>query len=145
MKIRRLEHYNIRTTKFDETIRFYVDVMGMRNGPPTGLPADFPPSWIYDDSGTAIVHLTPVDPAEPEKSYEVYSQYRGGPDKADPPSFRGSGAIDHIAFECVGIDEAKARLERAKIPFAENNIAQMNLRQLFIKDPNGITLELNFR
>ena len=26
-----------------------------------------------------------------------------------------------------------------------NDVPQMNLRQIFVNDPNGITLELNFR
>jgi len=30
MQVRRLEHYNIRTTKFDETVKFYDDVLGMK-------------------------------------------------------------------------------------------------------------------
>ena len=65
MMVRKLEHYNIRTTKFEETVRFYVDVLGMRNDRAPMAPPDFPASWIFDDSGVAVVHLTPVDPANP--------------------------------------------------------------------------------
>ena len=104
MHVKRLEHYNIRTTKCDETIRFYVDVLGMKNEKPPGMP-NVPPTWIYDDSGTAIIHLTVVDPADPEQSYAQRSGFRGAADKEDPPAFRGSGAIDHIAFECSAYDE----------------------------------------
>ena len=32
MGVRRLEHYNLLTTKFDQTIAFYSDVLGMRVG-----------------------------------------------------------------------------------------------------------------
>jgi catechol 2,3-dioxygenase-like lactoylglutathione lyase family enzyme len=145
MKVRKLDHYNIRTTKFDETVRFYVDVLGMRNGRPPGLPADLPPGWIYDDSDCPIVHLMALDPVDPEKSYANASRHRGGLDNGEPPAFRGSGAIDHIALECTDYDDAYARLERAKVTFYANDVPQLNLRQLFTKDPNGITLELNFR
>jgi catechol 2,3-dioxygenase-like lactoylglutathione lyase family enzyme len=145
MMIRKLEHYNIRTTKFEDTVRFYVDVLGMRNDRAPMAPPDFPATWIFDDSGTAVVHLTPVDPADPENSYAKISQYRGGPDLMDPPAFRGSGAIDHVAFECEGYGEVLSRLRSAHIPYAETHFAQVNMRQIFIKDPNGVTLELNFR
>jgi len=145
MLIRKLEHYNIRTTKFDETVRFYVDVLGMRIDRVPGMPADFPPTWIYDETGSAVVHLTPVDAKDPEASYAKMSQYRGGPDAMDPPAFRGSGAVDHVAFQCEGYDEVIKRVSTNNIPYVANDIPRMNLRQLFIKDPNGITLELNFR
>jgi len=144
MMIRKLEHYNIRTIKFADTVRFYVEVLGMRNDRAPMAPPDFPATWIYDDSGVAVIHLTPIDPADPEKSYAKISQYRGGSDLADPPMFHGSGAIDHVAFECADYGEVLARLQSAHVPYAETHFPQVELRQLFIKDPNGVTLELNF-
>lgn len=143
--IRKLEHYNIRTMKFDETVRFYVDALGMRIDRAPMAPVDLPPTWIYDDSGVAVVHLTPVDAADPKASYAKMSQYRGGSDFAGPPSFHGSGAIDHVAFECEGYDEIVARLKSRNITHVENDFSQYGLRQVFVRDPNGVTLELNFR
>ncbi len=145
MTIRRLEHYNLRTVKFDETVRFYVDVLGMRVDRPPMAPADFPATWIFDASDVAAIHLTPVDPANPQESYANMVQYQGGPDKNYPPSFRGSGAVDHVAFECSDYDDMIARIKTLEIPFAENHVPQINLRQVFIRDPNGVTVELNFR
>lgn len=142
MMVRRLEHYNIRTTKFAETVKFYDDALGMKTHRAPMAPADMPATWIYDDSGVAVVHLTPVNPEDPLGSYARITEYRGGePDAA----FEGSGAIDHVAFECEGLDEIKARLNSMKVAFVENSFPNFNLQQLFVKDPNGITLELNFR
>lgn len=145
MQVRRLEHYNIRTAKFTETVRFYVDVLGMRAAPPPGLPADAPPSWIYDASGTPAVHLIGVDPTDPEASYAAKSGFRRGLNEQVAPTFSGSGAIDHIAFECADFDAALARVTALGLPFAQNEVAAIQLRQIFLQDPNGITLELNFR
>ncbi len=142
MMVRRLEHYNIRTTKFDETVKFYSDVLGMKAQKPPMMDGDWPASWIYDDSGVAAIHLTPVDPADPAGSYAKISQYRGGEPDA---TFQGSGAIDHVAFECEGFDEIKDRLRSQKVEFVENSFPNFNLQQIFFKDPNGVTLELNFR
>ena len=59
MAVRRLEHYNIRTTKFAETVKFYDDVLGMKAQRAPMAPADGPATWIYDESGVAAIHLTP--------------------------------------------------------------------------------------
>ena len=142
MMVRRLEHYNIRTTKFAETVKFYDDALGMKTKRAPMVGDDRPATWIYDDSGVAAVHLTPVDPADPVGSYAKMSQYRGGEPDA---TFEGSGAIDHVAFECEGYDEIKARLQSMKVAFVENAFPNFSLKQLFLKDPNGVTLELNFR
>jgi len=142
MRIKRLEHYNIRTTKFEETVKFYDDILGMKCKRAPMASEGTPPTWIYDDSGTPVVHLTPVDPKDPHGSYSKMAQYRG----ADPDAaFQGSGAIDHVAFECEGFDEILGRLEAKKVVFAKNEFPNFNLRQIFVRDPNGVTLELNFR
>jgi catechol 2,3-dioxygenase-like lactoylglutathione lyase family enzyme len=142
MVVRRLEHYNIRTTKFAETVKFYDDALDMQAQRAPMAAADSPATWLYDDSGVAAIHLTPVDPADPAGSYARIAQYRGGePDAA----FQGSGAIDHIAFECENYDEIKSRLQSMNLQFVENSFPNFDLRQIFVKDPNGVTLELNFR
>jgi catechol 2,3-dioxygenase-like lactoylglutathione lyase family enzyme len=142
MVVRRLEHYNIRTTKFAETVKFYDEALAMKAQRAPMAPADSPATWLYDDSGVAAVHLTPVDPADPAGSYAQIAQYRGGEPNA---TFEGSGAIDHVAFECEGYDEIKTRLQSMNLQFVENAFPGFNLRQIFLKDPNGVTLELNFR
>ena len=142
MMIRRLEHYNIRTTKFEETVKFYDDVLGMKCKRAPMAPENMPATWIYDDSGVPAVHLTPVDPQDPVASYAKMAQYRG---VAEDVAFQGSGAIDHIAFECEGYDEILGRLEAQNRDYTANEFPEFGLRQLFITDPNGVTLELNFR
>ena len=141
MLVRKLEHYNIRTTRYSETVRFYVEVLGMRHD--TQFSGG---NWIYDGSGVAAVHLIVVDPADPERSYQAKSSFRGGGEAASGEErFYGSGAIDHVAFECAGYGEMVEKLRGANLSFHENLVTGMQLRQIFVKDPNGITLELNFR
>ena len=141
MFVRKLDHYNIRTTRYPETVRFYVDVLGMRHD--TEFSGG---NWIYDGSGVAAVHLIVVDPADPQRSYKAKSSFRGGGESiSDEELFYRSGAIDHVAFECTGYGEMVEKLCAAKLSFHENLVTGMQLRQIFVKDPNGITLELNFR
>jgi catechol 2,3-dioxygenase-like lactoylglutathione lyase family enzyme len=142
MTVRRLEHYNIRTTRFAETVKFYDDALDMKAQRPPMAPEGAPPSWLYDHSGTPSIHLIAVDPADPQTSYARVVSFRGSdPDAA----FEGSGAIDHIAFACEDYEDIKGRLEAMKVDFHENAFPNFSLRQIFVKDPNGVTLELNFR
>jgi hypothetical protein len=38
-----------------------------------------------------------------------------------------------------------ARFRALGMKFAEADVPSINLRQIFVHDPNGVTLELNFR
>jgi catechol 2,3-dioxygenase-like lactoylglutathione lyase family enzyme len=60
-------------------------------------------------------------------------------------SLNGGGAIDHIAFECADYDQMRAKLQARGLKFTSNDVPMIKLRQLFVNDPNGVTLELNFR
>jgi catechol 2,3-dioxygenase-like lactoylglutathione lyase family enzyme len=145
MVVKKLQHYNIRTTRYDATVTFYRQVLGMRSGLPPGAPEGAPPTWLYDESGEAVVHLIPVDPEDPERSYSRVISFRGAPNEQSPLSFTGSGSIDHVAFACEGWEEIIARLRTQNVSYKENHLPQINMRQLFITDPNGVTLELNFQ
>ena len=115
-----LDHWNIYCKDLDATVRFYERYVGLTNG--DRPPFMFPGAWMYAGD-KAILHIVSET------------------DRKD----HGSGAIDHIAFECEGIDGIKARLEAMKLEFVENAFPSAGLRQLFVQDPNGVTLELNFR
>jgi catechol 2,3-dioxygenase-like lactoylglutathione lyase family enzyme len=141
MGVQRLEHYNIRTTRFAETVKFYDDALDMKCARAPMAPEGSPATWIYDQSGIAAIHLTPVDPADPAASYTKIVKYRGGESDF---AFQGSGAIDHVAFSCTGYDEIRDRLKAQEIAFIENAYPSVPLRQIFLKDPNGVTIELNF-
>jgi catechol 2,3-dioxygenase-like lactoylglutathione lyase family enzyme len=145
MLVKKLQHYNIRTTRYEDTVAFYRQVLGMRSGRPPGVPEGSPPTWLFDESGEAVVHLIPVDPADPEGSYSKVIRFRGAPNEQSPVSFKGSGSIDHVAFACEGWDEIIARLRAQNVSYTENHMERFNLHQLFVIDPNGVTLELNFQ
>ena len=57
----------------------------------------------------------------------------------------GSGRIDHVCFNCEGIEEFVERLTRNGIEFSERKAHNSDLFQLFMRGPiNGIQVELNF-
>lgn len=142
--IRQLDHYNIRTFKIDETVRFYVEVLGLRDGPfmaPRSVGA-----WLYDKTDRPIVHLIAIDPDEPGPAVaRIRERLEGLGAPVDESTWHGGGAVDHVAFECEDFDGQIAVLEERGIPFRESFVPQIALRQIFVNDPNGVTLELNFR
>jgi catechol 2,3-dioxygenase-like lactoylglutathione lyase family enzyme len=145
MIVKKLQHYNIRTLRYDDTVHFYQEVLDMRLGAPPGAPAEMKPTWLHDETGEAVLHLIPVDPADPTGSYSRVISFRGAPSEASPVSFTGSGSIDHVAFACDGWAAMMERLRTHDVSYTENHLPRFGLHQLFIVDPNGVTLELNFQ
>ena len=140
----KLDHCNIRTFDLDATIAFYTDVVELKDG-------DFPGSramgaWLYDASDRPILHLIAIDPNDPEAALgRVRDRLGALGGNLDLEARNGTGVIDHIAFECDDYDQMKAKLEAKGLVYTSNDVPMIKLRQLFVNDPNGVTLELNFR
>ncbi len=135
MSLNSLDHCSIRTVKLDATRDFYTDILCMEDGDRPDFP--FPGAWLYVD-GVAVLHLVGVDPDDPSG----LEKYLGG--ATDAASLNGSGAFDHIAFRAIDSEVLIARLKDKGYPFRERQVPGMDLFQLFVEDPNGITVELNY-
>ncbi len=55
-----------------------------------------------------------------------------------------TGRLDHVAFNCENPDDVLGKLRRADIPFQENKVWEVGLLQVFVYDPDGLQVELNF-
>ena len=122
MSVGVLDHFNIRTRKLADTVRFYEDVLGLEKGDRPDFA--FPGAWMYSE-GKAVVHLVDISPsAEAQK-----------PD---------SGVVHHVAFVSRGFDAMKARLQSKKMPFDARQVPGGELWQIFVNDPNGVMIELNY-
>ena len=133
MSLTRMEHFLVVSEDLEGTKDFYCDVLGMKVGfrPDLG----FPGYWLYMGD-VPCVHL-----AEWE-TYAVYTARVGIPISTKTP---GTGSLDHIAFNATDFDTVVARIEGLGIEFSRSGIDEIGLRQIFLKDPNGLTIELNFR
>ena len=117
-----LDHFNIRTRHLDETVRFYRDILGLTPGPRPNF--SFPGAWMYSD-GRAVVHLVDIGSTqEPQK-----------PD---------SGAVHHVAFASRGFAAMQRHLTAVDVPFKAVQVPGGELWQIFVSDPNGVMLELNY-
>ena len=134
MPVQKLDHYSIRTTDLAATEAFYTKVLGFSVGPRPNFP--FPGVWLYQ-GGIAVVHVIGIDPNDSSGLMD----YLGGRDQGEG---RGTGMIDHVAFLCSDIDGVRAGIEGAGLEFTERKVPAMDLRQIFVNDPSGVVVELNF-
>ncbi|MDP3317400.1 MAG: VOC family protein [Devosia sp.] len=138
MPISKLAHYSVRTTDLEASRRFYCEVMGFKVGFRPDF--DFPGIWLYrggDESDYGVVHLIGIDRTDPEG----LTRYLG--DKAEA-SLHGSAAVDHIAFLATDLAGMQARLQACGLAFRERTVPGLGLHQLFVEDPSGVTVELNY-
>ena len=144
--ISKLDHVNIVTKNIGETVRFYTEVLGMKNAPlPGGMVSDRN-AFICDDNDNAVLHVQGVDPANPQATFDSIHQRLGNlRSSIGLEDLEGSASIEHVAFACQDYDKVRDRLGRHGLEMRLNDVPQMGLRQIFVNDPNGITLELNFR
>lgn len=134
-----LNHFSIRTTDLAATREFYEGVLGLTVGPRPNFP--FPGLWMYRgdhaDTSNAVVHVIGIDPDDPEG----LKNYLGD---RDPASLTGSGAVDHVAFFCTGLARMLAGLRQRGIELRERTVPNLGLHQVFLDDPNGVVIELNY-
>jgi glyoxylase I family protein len=125
MRVRRLNHFNITApTDLLERVRdFYVGVLGLRVGERPGFRREG--FWLYAGP-EPLVHLTACDEGDERAG--------GG----------ARGTLDHVAFSCEGLREFVGRLERAGVAYEADEVASLRQVQLFLRDPAGVGLELNF-
>ena len=134
MPIAHITHYLIAANDVQLTRDWYCDVLGMEEGwhPEFG----FPVVWLYAN-GVDVVHIG-RNAAQATANQKAYL----GRTAQDTGS--GTGAIDHIAFLASGLDESLARLRKHGVEFTERRANGQALYQVFMFDPNGIKVELNF-
>lgn len=125
-----LQHFTIEPQDLEKTKHFYVDVLGLEIGdrPPLG----FPGYWLYS-GGTATVHL--MGTRTPREGIVV----RGTEKK-----YEDTGRLDHIAFAASDVEGVRKRLNSNNVKFRESIVPRTGDTQIFLYDPDGVGVELNF-
>ena len=52
--------------------------------------------------------------------------------------------VAHVAFEAQGFEQTCNQLDVAGYPYKTADVPETKIRQIFLVDPNGVKLELNF-
>ena len=118
----KLHHINIAAPSsiLETTKTFYCDLLGLRTGyRPKLSTAGY---WLYGESGP-IVHLS-------------VSDIHSGSDRKN--------YLDHIAFEDSDLKGRLQLLDKSGLDYTLRTIEQEGVSQIFLHDPCGHKIELNF-
>ena len=126
--IETLDHFFVYSSKLSLTKTFYCEILGLEDGPRPAF--DFPGYWFYL-SGKPVIHVGT-------------NEFSGGLERTDNDREDDTGTIDHVAFRCKGFSGFIARFQEYDQQFKTHEIPDFDLKQIFIRDPNGVTIELNF-
>lgn len=119
MPVAAMNHFTILTDDVDGTVRFYGDLLGLAAGPRPNF--EFPGAWLYA-GGAPILHII------------------GGRPKSDLKA----GVIDHMAFTGRDLAGTLALLKARGIEHACRRQVGSGTWQVFLHDPNGAKVELDF-
>ena len=119
-----LHHLAIKTEDVDATVDFWNGVIGSHSVDRPDF--NFPGAWLQ--FGETMIHLYGGDAAK---------------NKAGRHD-RGSAAIDHVALSASGFDEMRDLFGEKNLDWRQMDIPSFHLWQLFVHDPNGVLVELNF-
>lgn len=118
----KLDHINlvVELKKLEKIKRFYCEVLGFVDGerPKVSIKGH----WLYSE-GHAVLHIQ-------ETNKNVNS--------------KSTGHIDHIAFVVSGLANFLAHFDELEIEYTTHYFEPLDLTQVFIVDPLGVTIELNF-
>ena len=120
MSVDRLEHVNIRCRNLEAARSFYA-LLGLVAGPrPPFASTGY---WMYLGD-EPVVHL--VQRA------------------SDEPARTDAGNLDHVAFRGADLDGTRATLSGAGLAFREKTVPHDGTKQVFVQDPDGVQIEINF-
>ena len=134
MGVSHIEHFLVAADDIDATRDWYARVLGMTPGPHPDF--GFPVHWMYV-KGVDVVHIGP----SAKHAGDIQKKYLG---RTSQQSEAGTGAIDHVAFRATGLRQMLEHLRRERVPFSQRRANGQALFQLFLYDPNGIKIELNY-
>jgi catechol 2,3-dioxygenase-like lactoylglutathione lyase family enzyme len=113
-----MNHFTVLADDLDRTRAFY-ELLGLQQG--ERPPLRFPGLWMYA-GGHPVLHVIARQPLPDERK----------------------GVLDHMAFSARGLIATVERLRAAGIAHEVREQAGTRIRQLFLFDPSGARVELDF-
>lgn len=132
MPLQRMEHYLVLSDDIEATRSFYCDLLGFSEGFRPAM--DFPGYWLYLGE-VPCIHIA---------DWTAYTKYGQEAQMSVSPRAEGTGPVDHIAFSGTGYDDMTAMLDARGVDYETNYVADVGLSQVFLYDPSGVKIELNF-
>ncbi|MFY0692501.1 MAG: VOC family protein [Paracoccaceae bacterium] len=120
MNVTAFDHVNLRTSRIEEMIRWYGDILGLRQGKRPAF--DGPGAWLYLGD-QAIVHLVDVD-TNPEAGDNL--------------------SLEHFALRAEDMDAFTQHLEARDVPYRVAPVPGFGITQININDPDGNHIHVDF-
>jgi len=133
MPVTELNHYLLVAKNLEKTKNFYQKVLGLKlasERPDFG----FPGYWLKAGQNICV-HLASQAPNRIRDQFLLKKHRKGA---------NGSGTVDHIAFLAKKPEEVRKRIQKHKVAMHYRSFPESKLFQIFLKDPDDVTIELNF-
>ena len=132
MPVTALNHYLIVSKNLERSKKFYQEVLGLdvAERPDFG----FPGYWLKTGDNICV-HLAS------QAANKIRDQFLL---KKHPRGTKGSGSVDHIAFLAQDPEGVRNRIQKNKVDMHFRSFPDAKLFQIFLKDPDDVTIELNF-
>lgn len=121
MSVQQIHHFSITAPAevIDEVVTFYGELLGLTPGfrPDFGINGH----WLYAGDHP-MLHLI-------EDSNRNNNM---------------AGYFDHIALRCDGLEETIEKLESMGLDYSQFETTELGQLQIFVTDPAGTSIELNF-
>ena len=141
MKINKLDHVSISTDQLEDTKKFYCDLLGLKVGHRPKLKSSG--YWLYSGE-EAIIHLVEtgsnLDREITFSDDKIIARSLGNPQIND---LSETGMDDHIAMTVEESAGLVNFMKENKIAYWDRLLADRELYQVFVRDPNGVIIELN--
>jgi catechol 2,3-dioxygenase-like lactoylglutathione lyase family enzyme len=122
-----LLHIGLKTADLQKTVEFYCNLLGMTEV--WRPPFDYPGAWLASQAPDSIlIHLYAGKAAVDSQGLVA----------------TGTGAIDHVAIGATGFQAMRERLRASGHAWRQHVPPNTHIWQLFIYDPNGVMIEMNF-
>ena len=123
MGIQAMDHFTVLAADLDQTLDFYVNLLGFRAGPRPAF--GFPGAWLYVGDRPILHVVAGRTMPEPRR-----------------------GVLDHMAFSATGLTDTLYKLDARGVAYDLRRLPAggpgAGIWQLFFDDPNGGRVELDF-
>ncbi|MTI01374.1 VOC family protein [Roseibium sp. RKSG952] len=122
MRIERLDHVNIVTTRLPDMVAWYAEVLGLKPGARPDFP--FPGAWLYAGDH-AVVHLVGNE-GTPNVGSEVKLK------------------LEHFALSATGLSAFEEKLISSQIQYRKTEVPGARMVQVHVADPDGNHIHIDF-
>ncbi|WP_299637812.1 VOC family protein [uncultured Ruegeria sp.] len=122
MRIERLDHMNIVTTKLSDMVTWYEEVLGLK----PGASPDFPLSGAWLHAGDhAVVHLV---------------GHEGTPNVGSEVKLK----LEHFRLSATGLSAFEENLISSRIQYRKTNVPGARMIQIQVAVPDGNHIHIDF-